>query len=306
MKRNLIALVAGSALLFGIVWVLRPIAPKVMQVIPGPTVLVSKYTPVPIIVPQCSTVDVTVAVLGIDERDNNYIGFNTDAIWLVHFASNEIRVLSLPRDLVAAYPPGVGYEEQRVNWAWYLGDKHKYPDGGFGLLRDVLKVNWGITVDHYILINFRAFVDTVDALGGIDVDVPEAIQDDQFPEDFGFNYQAINFEAGPQHMNGVEALRYARIRHGDGDSERSERQKLLLEALRAKATESWLALPTVMANLAQSVRTDFMPDPACLTQPVRFILIDDAAAPTVRETLGLVRRSTPELFDPLIQDWLGK
>jgi len=290
---------------------------------PLSTVFIPTYTPAPAATATCpASGDQIIAVLGIDERDDNYVGFNTDAIWLVRFTGNALRALALPRDLVAAYPPGVGFEEQRVNWAWYLGEKYQYvgglagdqETGGFGLLRDVLAVNYGIRPAHYVLVDFRAFVDAVDALGGVEVDVPERVQDDRFPEDFGFGYQTVTFEPGPQHMDGLAALRYARVRHGDGDDARSGRQRQLLEALRERLVEPglWPRLPAAVENLMQSGRTNLALDQvfslACLasTQSVQFILVDEQAAPSKRESsLGDVRRPVPALFDELLWAFSG-
>jgi anionic cell wall polymer biosynthesis LytR-Cps2A-Psr (LCP) family protein len=88
-------------------------------------------------------------------------------------------------------------------------------------------------IDEYVMIGFDGFKDVVDAVGGIDITVPERIEDEAYPtEDYGTRLLII--EAGRQHMDGEMALSYARTRHQDSDDHRRERQMLVIEALLTK------------------------------------------------------------------------
>ena len=75
----------------------------------------------------------------------------------------------------------------------------------------------------------------VDALGGIDIDVPRAINDPYFPDERLVGYAPFNVKAGPQKMDGATALKYSRSRKTTSDFDRSERQQLVIDAIKKKA-----------------------------------------------------------------------
>jgi anionic cell wall polymer biosynthesis LytR-Cps2A-Psr (LCP) family protein len=87
----------------------------------------------------------------------------------------------------------------------------------------------GIPIHYYALVNLDGFVDIIDAIGGVDMYVPQKIVDDEYPLLDGTVTQLV-IEAGEQHMNGEEALAYARTRHADSDYYRMSRQRCVLEA----------------------------------------------------------------------------
>jgi LCP family protein required for cell wall assembly len=88
-------------------------------------------------------------------------------------------LLSIPRDL---YVPLAGYnEQQRINSAYYWGEINHLPGGGPGYAEQVVTYNFGVPVQRYAVINFEGFQKIVDAVGGVDVDVPHEILDYEYP-----------------------------------------------------------------------------------------------------------------------------
>lgn len=97
-----------------------------------------------------------------------------------------------------------------------------------------LSNTFGIELHHVVKVDFIAFVQAVDALGGVDVMVPEDLYDPEYPTD-NYGYQVFSVLAGLQHMDGETALKYARSRHSTSDFDRSRRQQDLIQALADKA-----------------------------------------------------------------------
>jgi LCP family protein required for cell wall assembly len=117
----------------------------------------------------------------------------------------------------------------------------------------------GQHVDAVAQINFDGFAKVIDVLGGVDIDVPTHIIDDEYPTpDFGTT--RIEFKPGVQHMDGATALIYARTRHADSDFGRAERQQQVLRAIAAELRrrgplgQAWLA-PGLLGGLDGAVTT---------------------------------------------------
>jgi anionic cell wall polymer biosynthesis LytR-Cps2A-Psr (LCP) family protein len=115
------------------------------------------------------------------------------------------------------------------------------------LLSQSIEANFDIDVDYYVRLDFQAFVALVDAVGGLDIEVPHNLVDTQYPTpDYGV--MEVRFEAGWQHMDGERALIYARTRHADDDYQRAERQQLVISALAGKLINpfnwpaAWIAI----------------------------------------------------------------
>lgn len=227
--------------------------------IPGATLL---PTPEPTATPQPATGVVNVLLMGKDERpDETGQPTRTDTMMVlrVDFDHHTAKLLSLPRDIWVAIPglEAHGVTEGRINTAYYYGELLDAPGGGPRVAMDAVTLNFGIPIDHYAIVNFDGFVRIVDALGGIDVDVPERIYDPLFPtEDYG--YMTLVVEPGLQHMDGISALRYARTRHQDSDTERVKRQQLVLLAIRDKALsiDAVSKLPEIYAASEGTFETD--------------------------------------------------
>ena len=266
----------------------------------------------------------TIALLGVDDRGQGYEqAARTDAISLLNarFTDASAALFSIPRDLYVALPnlEEANITQDRINTAYVYGEVYGVEGGGPAEVKATVELNFGIRVERYVLINFSAFEAAVDALGGIDINVPEAIYDPQFPtDDEAGGTIVLEIPAGWQHMDGRTALRYARTRHQDDDYHRVQRQQLVLLAIRDKllTPEVIPQLPALLSRLGGLARTDLTPTEIaqlmCLGPQ-----IDRAAIATYAidgtmvipwTTPGGGRVSIPnrEVIAPLVQGFLGQ
>ncbi len=146
-------------------------------------------------------------------------------------------ILGIPRDLYVEIPDGDGgYYEDRVNTALVVGEVNGYKGGGQQLAIDTVEHNLGVKIHHYIIIDFTGFEQVIDALGGIDIDVPTYVSDPYYSEsELPGDYNPQEFEPGIQHMDGPTALAYARIRRDSDDLDRIQRQQRIIFAVMDKA-----------------------------------------------------------------------
>jgi LCP family protein required for cell wall assembly len=171
--------------------------------------------------------------------------------------TGRVSMLSLPRDLWVTYASG---EEGRINGAYAVGERRFGPGAGAEVAKRTVGNLIGVRVDHFLLINFQGFETLIDQLGGITVDVPEAIYDPAYPTD-DYNTVEVRFRAGPQLLSGERALIYARTRHADSDFGRNQRQQLVLMAIFNRIRERGLleqltSLDDYTGALRDYVRTD--------------------------------------------------
>lgn len=202
----------------------------------------------------------TILVMGLDRRPNENYPTRTDTMILMSFDPNsqDASMLSVPRDLYIDIP---GYGRERINAAYVLGALYEGGEaGGAELAMETIERNLGVMVDHYVLIDFNAVTNLIDAIGGVQVDVPETIDDPTYP-DMNYGYDPLYIPAGLQTLNGETALKYMRTRHGDSDFERSRRQQLTLFALREQlevlgATGLARRAPQIWTEVQGGVFTD--------------------------------------------------
>jgi len=174
-----------------------------------------------------------VLFLGTDRRSPDNSTDNTDTLMLFHLEPNarHIAILSIPRDLYVEIP---GHGQARINTAYAWGEQEG--TGGLALARQTVSATLGIPVQHAVLLDFHAFVTLIDAIGGVDVDVPCAISDPTYP-DSGTGYDPFYLPAGQHHLDGATVLKYARTRATpDGDFDRTARQRELVLAVRDRVT----------------------------------------------------------------------
>lgn len=211
---------------------------------------------------------VNVLLLGIDEREGSDGPWRTDTMMVLTLDPVTMSggMLSLPRDLWVSIP---GYEEySRINQAHYDGDAWGYPGGGPALARDTVSWNLGVPIHFYVRINFVAFETLIDEIGGIDIYVPETIDDPHYPDE-AYGYDPFYLEAGQQHLDGKTALKYARTRVTfGGDFDRGQRQQAVIMAVRNRIArldqlpQLVSKAPTLMNTLGDAVRTDMSLDQA--------------------------------------------
>ncbi|WP_322802225.1 LCP family protein [Thermoflexus sp.] len=189
---------------------------------------------------------VNILILGIDQREGEPGPWRTDTIMIATLdpVGLSAGVLSIPRDLWVTIP---GFGENRINTAHFLGDAYGYPGGGVALAQETIRYNFGIPTTYYVRVNFTAFEKAIDLLGGIDLCVPEAIDDPHYP-DAHYGYEPFHIDAGCQHLDGRTALKYARTRATrEGDFDRMRRQQEVLRAVRDRVLRLNM-LPTLIAR----------------------------------------------------------
>lgn len=211
----------------------------------------------------------TILLLGLDRRPNEGYVTRSDTMILmtIYPPGPRVALLSIPRDLYVNVP---GYGENRINTAHFWGE-NEAPGGGPALALQTVSQSFGVPVDHYVRLDFDGFRAIVDAVGGIDVVVEQPIVDDAYPtDDYGITH--IEIPAGPQHMDGETALRYARSRHGASDFERAERQQQIITALARRLVEpaTWPRLPAVYRAVSDHVDTDLTVGEVLLLAPTLY------------------------------------
>jgi LCP family protein required for cell wall assembly len=131
---------------------------------------------------------------------------------------------------------------------------------GFKALEGAIGQYLGLHVDGTVLVNLMGFVKLIDALGGLDINVPVAVKDSRYPRPEDGKMISISIKAGQQHMNGHTALAYARSRHGDplSDYGRMGRQQAVLVAIRAQLNpcEMLPKVPNLIGALGSAFWTD--------------------------------------------------
>lgn len=236
---------------------------------------------------------VNVLVLGIDRRAAEEGYFRTDTMLVLTLdpVSKTGGVLSIPRDLWVPIP---GYGVERINAAHVFGQRYNYPGGGPALAAKTVENNLGIRIHHYVRVDFNAFVELVDRIGGIDIYVDQDIHDRTYPSNDPadpYGYDPFYVEAGQHHFDGEMALKYARTRHSfGGDFDRARRQQQVVKAVFERVTRLQM-LPTLIAQAPQmwravqdSVETDLKLDEMIAlsrlaaqvdTDDIRFGVVDE-------------------------------
>lgn len=231
----------------------------------------------------------------------------TDTIIVAHIDPNakKIHLVSVPRDIWVFIPTnGNEGRNWKINAAYALGiddrgypDKlaeYQGPDGGGRLAEYVVGHVTGLTIPYFIALDFSGFTNTIDTLGGVDINVRPAFTDPQYPiqgkEDdlcgylpeeipdldaraatmaaelvYPCRYETLHFDAGIQHMDGITALKYVRSRHSkeDGsDFSRAQRQQKLLLAVKQKVFSIGFVSRVIpfMNSLGNDFKTDLTLD----------------------------------------------
>ena len=175
-----------------------------------------------------------ILLLGLDElRENSR---RSDTVMIASVGYGQLRLASILRDTVVNIP---GYGADKLNAA--------YAHGGPQLVMKTLNQAFGLNLMHYIAVDYAALAGAVDALGGVDVPLSEAelsalndLIDGARARLAARGYTAPDLVLGGEttHLNGVQALAYARIRKLDSDFMRASRQRTLLEAMLKKVRSS--------------------------------------------------------------------
>jgi LCP family protein required for cell wall assembly len=185
---------------------------------------------------------VNILLLGSDQRPNEG-GFRTDTIILATLnpSLGTINLTSFPRDLYVYIP---GWTMQRINTA--MGH------GGNDTLSLTMEYNFGVRPDHNIMVSFSGFVNIIDSLGGLDVEVAQSLSDER--QGYGIYY----VPAGTVHMDGGTALWYVRSRGTSNDIDRLRRAQEVMQAFgyRLLSFNALLHASDFYSQYSQNVITD--------------------------------------------------
>ena len=185
---------------------------------------------------------ITVLMMGSDRREGEEQSrSDTLMVAFVDLDQKQIRLLSMPRDTYVTIP--TTGEQTKIN--------HSYAYGGVDLVKQTLESNFGIKCDYYMDVDFQGFIDVIDALGGITLDVP---RDMYYPD------EGIDLTAGVQDLDGSKALQFCRFRSdGQGDLGRIDRQQAFLVAMKEKmfSAGTLLKIPDICSAVMDNMLTDF-------------------------------------------------
>lgn len=194
---------------------------------------------------------VNILLIGQDRRPGE-VRSRSDVAMLVtvNTNSNEVTISSFMRDMYVRIP---GYLDNRINVPYLLG--------GAELLFDTIEQNFGIRPDKFVEVDFAAFHELVDVIGGIDMELTEAEAHHlNTSEDF-YDFPEENWElkAGMNHLDGKQALAYSRIRIIDptADFARTLRQRRVIEALILEAKDmNLIQLNDLLLRISDMITTD--------------------------------------------------
>jgi len=192
-----------------------------------------------------STGPLNILVAGVDPRTGlthheevvlhvgNDVSSNSDTLMLMHVSADRSRVtvVSIPRDSWVNIP---GHGMNKINAAYGLG--------GAKLMVQTVEQATGMTINDYVEVDFLGFVKVIDALGGVNICLPQAVSD---------SYSGLDLSAGLHHVNGITALAYARDRHSFATSDLAriqDQQRLLSSALTQAIHSGLLANPVRLSS----------------------------------------------------------
>jgi LCP family protein required for cell wall assembly len=184
----------------------------------------------------------------------------------VDVATGKVAMIGLPRNLInAPYPPGTAaYDSNACHClqgllnSLYVDATVFHPGNwpgsgpvkGIGAVRSVVSQLTGRPIDAVLVADLWGMLKVVDAMGGIDIDIPEAVSDDNYPDPV-YGHIPMSLPAGQQHLDGRHALFYARSRHQDSDYGRMQRQQTLLLAIRDEIGPTTILNAPALASAAK-------------------------------------------------------
>lgn len=218
---------------------------------------------------------VNILLVGTSEGDPGHPGEDlTDSIMVISYtvATKKTAIISIPRDLWVKN----SYASTKINALYHYGESAKFKEsgyypGGIGLLQKEIQKITGLDINYYAKINYNAFKESVNAVGGIEVNIegsdPRGIYDPNFDSQYGKD--ALKLKNGVQTLNGTQALLLSRSRNAHGgyglagsDYDRAANQRKMLIALKDKALGIGIfANPVKLGQLTDAIgnniKTDF-------------------------------------------------
>jgi polyisoprenyl-teichoic acid--peptidoglycan teichoic acid transferase len=224
----------------------------------------------------------------------------------VDVATGKVAMIGLPRNLInAPYPPGAAHDATSCGClrdllnALYVEATITHPDRwpgtgavkGIGAVRSVVSELTGRPIDAVLVADLWGMLKVVDAMGGINIDIPYAVSDDDYPDPV-WGHIAMSLPAGRQHLDGRHALFYARSRHQDSDYGRMQRQQTLLLAIRDQIGPATILNAPALASAAKGFVWTDLPRESLPNLVTLFGKADNASVKHLR------------IVPPTYDDWL--
>ncbi len=243
---------------------------------------------------------INILLLGIGGpgHDGAYLS-DTNIILSIKPSTKRVSMISVPRDLSVKIP---SHGIRKINNANAFGEAAQAGNGG-EYARKIFEETFGIDIPYYARVDFTAFKELVDVIGGININVERSFVDSAYPGE-NDSYQTVIFDAGPQHMDGDRALIFSRSRHGSNgegsDFARAKRQQIVLAAFKKKllSTETFLnpiTLQKIVSSLSQHITTNvefgqmmFLASLAkeINTDEIKTLVLDDSPNGFLRSAIG--------------------
>ncbi len=204
---------------------------------------------------------INILLLGIggSGHDGPYLS-DTNIIVSIKPSTNEVAMTSVPRDLgVKVKDKGIN----KINFASAVGEMIQPGQGG-EYARQVFEETFNIPIPYYVQVDFQAFTEIINLIGGLDVEIKNSFIDQAYPGP-DYSYQTVQFEKGVENMNGERALIYSRSRHGtngeNSDFARSRRQQQIISLLKNKllSFETYsnpLKVKEIIESLSSHIQTN--------------------------------------------------
>lgn len=202
---------------------------------------------------------VTILLMGLDYRDwsaGDTPHSDTMMLLTIDPVNKTAAMMSIPRDIWVNIP---GFDYGRINEAYFLGESYKLPGGGPELARQTVEQFIGVPVQYFAVVNFQAFIDLVDEVGGVEIVPDENVK----IEKFGGSEEQILTAGEKYTLDGALALAYARERHtSGGDVDRAKRQQEVIMSFRKRILkyqdipEFISKLPAIYQDISSGIFTN--------------------------------------------------
>lgn len=176
----------------------------------------------------------------------------TDSMMVLSYdkTTKKASIISIPRDLYVKIDKN---KKDKINTAYEYGYYHK--NGGINFTKELVSKITGVYIDKTVVLDFSSFEKIIDQIGGIDIVLAQPFQEDQ---QWGFKFA---LPAGPNHLDGQNALYYARSRFSSNDFDRSRRQQEVMFALKEKLTNlNFWSDPIKTLSILNSIRSNIKTD----------------------------------------------
>ncbi|MGZ4160614.1 MAG: LCP family glycopolymer transferase [Neobacillus sp.] len=187
---------------------------------------------------------ISILMVGVDEREGDSGRTDSMIVITINPKTKTTKLLSIPRDTRTKLINQKNPSKDRIDKI-----NAAYAYGGIEESIDTVENFLNVPIDYYIKVNMQGFKDIVNAVGGINVD-----------NKYAFELDGVTLKTGPQHLNGLQALEYARMRHQDprGDFGRQERQREVIQKIieKGKSISTLTNYDTILKALENNIETN--------------------------------------------------